>query len=126
MSNQYLSDANKRAVRCMAFALTIGGHDAWEGASAVWSARLTDEERAALSFAALKSLDPDQAAMVVEAVFPTGGTPMPPLLSSADEAAHWASWAEYPDIKACTLAGFNRLSANDQSAFLNHVQRRAA
>lgn len=124
--NKYLADAHKRAARCMVYALTIGGHDAWEGASAVWSARLTDEERAALSFAALKSLNPDQAAMVVDAVFPTGDTPLPPLLSSADEAAHWASWAEYPDIKACTLAGFNRLSATDRSAFLNHVGRRAA
>ncbi|WP_299850113.1 hypothetical protein [uncultured Roseovarius sp.] len=124
--HKYIADTHKRAARCMVYALTIGGYDAWEAASAVWAARLTEEERAALSFAALKSLQTDQARMVVEAVFAEGDTPLPPLLSSADEAAHWASWAGYSDIKACTLAGFNRLSANDQSAFLNHVQRRAA
>lgn len=123
---KYFADAHKRAARCMVYALTTGGHEAWEATSAIWTARLTNEERAALSFAALKSLDPDQAAMVVEAVFPDGGVPIPPLLSSADEAAHWASWAEYPYIKACTLAGFNRLTAQDQSAFLNYVYGRAA
>ena len=64
--------------------------------------------------------------MVVEAVLTEPDMPLPPLLSSADEAAHWASWAGYEDIRACTLAGFNRLSANDQSAFLSHVHGRAA
>ncbi|MFD1157909.1 hypothetical protein [Roseovarius aestuarii] len=120
------ADPHKRAARSLIYALTLGGFDAWQATSAVWAARLTDKEGAALSFAALKSLEPDQAAMVVETVFAGGDTPLPPLLSSADEAVHWASWAGYDDIKACTLAGFNRLTAQDQTAFLDHVERRAA
>ena len=56
--------------------------------------------------------------MVVETVFAGSDTPLPPLVSSADEAAHWASWAGYEDIKACTLAGFNRLSTSDPDRIL--------
>lgn len=123
---KYIADPHKRVARCMVNALTIGGYDAWSAASAIWAMRLTETERAALSFAALKSLDTAQAALVVEAVFPGGDTPLPPLWSPADEAAHWASWASYPDIKACALAGFNHLTATDQSAFLSHVIGRAA
>ena len=125
-NHKYIADGHKRAASSMAYALTLGGYDAWEATSAIWAMRLAEEERAALSFAALKSLDPDQAAMVVEAVFPGGDTPLPPLWSPADEAAHWASWASYPDIKACALAGFNHLTATDQSAFLSHVIGRVA
>lgn len=123
--NRY-ADQHKRAARCIVHALTLGDYDAWEATSAVWAARLTDQERAAITFAALKSLKPEQAATVVEAVFNSSAVPFPPLVSSADEAAHWASSAEYADIKACTLAGFNRLTSPDRAALLNHVQGRAA
>lgn len=130
MSNQpkrnHYAGQHKRAARCMVHALTLGDYDAWEATSAIWAARLADQERAALSFAALKSLQPEQAATVVEAVFSDSAVPFPPLISSADEAAHWASRAEYSDIKACTLAGFNRLTSPDRAALLNHVQGRAA
>lgn len=122
----YISERHWSAARVMAYALTLAEFDYLSAASAIWAVRLTDHERAALSFVALKSLDQVQALLVVEAAFSESDTPLPPLLSSADEAAHWATRAEYVDIMSYTLAGFNRLTARDKSAFLDYVQRRAA
>ena len=45
---KYIADFHKRAARCLAYALTLGGFDAWRATSAIWADRLTDEERAAL------------------------------------------------------------------------------
>ena len=63
----YGKDAHKRASRMLGYALTIGDFPAWEAASAIWAARLTVQERIALAFMALGSLDDDDAQMTAEA-----------------------------------------------------------
>ena len=50
------------------YALTLGTADAWHGAAFVFTARLTDQERAALAYAALRSLNHDIAYMTASAV----------------------------------------------------------
>ena len=68
----------------LGYALTLGDFAGWAAASAVWAVRLTAEERAALAWAALKSLEPEQAEAVAETVF---GVQPDPLRSDAFTAA---------------------------------------
>lgn len=125
--NQNMPAPYKRVAKSVGHALLLGDANAWHGLSVVLTARLTMEERAAMAWAVLRSLPPKHVADVASAVLPDNAdTPITPLFSSADEAANWASCAAYEDIKACTLAGFSRLTEHDQSAFLAYVTRRAA
>lgn len=117
---------HKSASRMFGYALTLGDPDAWLGAVRVFRVRLTESELASAGFAILKAQDPEYAALTVEAVLGHPSTPRPPLLSEMDEAASWADWADYRYIKACILAGFNRMTIHDQAAFLDYVHGRAA
>ena len=61
------SDQYARASRMLNHALTLGDQQTWTEAAAVWTARLTSTERAALAFAALKSLNSEHAALAANA-----------------------------------------------------------
>ena len=122
----HISDNHLRASKMLAYALHADSVDIWSNAPVVWSARMTDRELAALAYSVLQAMNPYQAVLVVEAVFDGPDMPMVPLFSAMDEAAHWADWADYDSVKTCTLAGYNRLSPDDQNDFLNHVTTRAA
>ncbi|NDK34665.1 hypothetical protein [Rhodovulum sulfidophilum] len=78
---KYPSDAHQWAARLLAAALPLledfGG---WAAASALWAARLTARERALLAYAALRSLEPEQAEMTAATVLRAAGAPMPPFL----------------------------------------------
>ena len=114
------------ATRMLGYALTLGDFDGWEAASAVWQARLTPEERGALAWAALRSLDRDHARDVANTVIQDAGAPLPPFIDPMDEAAYWADIASPEELRAYTLATFNRLPREAQADFLAHVRRRAA
>ncbi|NDV52941.1 hypothetical protein [Salipiger sp. PrR003] len=65
-------DSHKRVSKAIGYALTLATESAWESFSKVLAARLTYEERAALAFAALRSLDEDTAYLTASAaVFDT-------------------------------------------------------
>ena len=84
-------------------------------------------ERAALAFAALISLSPDEARLTAQSALSSGaGQPIAPLFNHMDEAAFWADMAEPDELKAYTLAAFNRMSHPDQVAFLSYVQPKVA
>lgn len=117
---------HQRALSMLGFAFELDETDTWLGTVGVLKARLSDHELAALSFVALKAQKPDDATMTAEAVLGQFDTPVPPLVSAMDEAAHWADWAAPNYVKAVVLAGYNRMSAKDQSAFLDFVDVRAA
>ncbi|WP_414898813.1 hypothetical protein [Rhodovulum sp. YEN HP10] len=123
---KYASDAHDRASRMLAAALTLEDFDAWAAASAVWAARLTGRERAALAWAALRSLDEDQAEDVAETVIGGAGAPLPPFLSVMDDAAFWAAMASGRELEAYCLASFMAMPRHRQAAFLAHVQGRQA
>ncbi len=61
--------AHKRAARMLGYALTLNNEATWWKLSALYLATLTPKERAALAWAALWSLDDDEAAMVRNAVW---------------------------------------------------------
>jgi hypothetical protein len=121
-----LSDNRLRASKMLACALHAESVDIWSEAAIVWRKRLTDAELAVLSYGVLRAMEPDQAVMVVEAVFDSPDMPMVPLFSAMHEAACWADWADYDLVEACTLAGFNRLTPGDQADFLRYVTAREA
>jgi hypothetical protein len=124
---RYAKSEHKRAAHVLVCALTLGDHDAWFSASAIWMARLSAPERAALAFMALKAMTPDDALLTAESALMRGaGPPIAPLFGFMDEAAHWADMAELDELKAYALASFNRMPAPDQAAFLNFVHGEAA
>ena len=121
-----LSDDHRRASKMLAYAMHADCVDIWADAAVVWRKRLTDAELAVLSYSILRAMYPDHAVLVVEAIFDRPNMPMVPLFYAINEAAHWADWADYASIKACTLTGFNRLTPSDQAEFLRHVTERSA
>lgn len=113
---------HKRMSRMMGYALTLGDADAWVGFATVATARMTSEERAALAWAALRSLDtPEQAEMVAEAVLQFADYPLPTFLSPMDDARWWASFASLKERKAYALAAYEALPEREQMAFRRHI-----
>ncbi|KPP85802.1 MAG: hypothetical protein HLUCCO07_01765 [Rhodobacteraceae bacterium HLUCCO07] len=121
---KFMKPAHKRMARILGYALTLGDHQGWEAFSALAQARMTDQERAALAWAALKSLDPDQAEMTAAAVLGSADAPLPPFLGGMEEARSWASYANRSELKAYALATYEALGPSDQAAFHRHINER--
>lgn len=81
--------------------------------------------RAAVAWAALKELDPEDAAKVA-AVFLPAGAPLPTLINMMEDARWWAGLASRAERKAYCLAAFESMPEADQAAFLQHVQKARA
>ncbi|QOL82658.1 hypothetical protein [Pseudooceanicola spongiae] len=113
------------ATRVLGYALTLSDEVAWEGASAVWQARLEPEECAALAWAALRSLDHDGALRVAETVLGGAGTPLPPFLDPIDDALWWAAYASPNELEAYALSTFMALSQDKRREFVEYVQEAA-
>ena len=64
--SKWASTEHKKVVRTIGYALTLGDEAAWHGLTIVLMVRLSDEERAALAFAALKALNDEHASAVAE------------------------------------------------------------
>lgn len=127
-STKFDQPQHKAAARSLGYALTLGDFDAWEGTSAIWAARLTLQEKAALAFSALRALDLETAELTATAALygSQAGMPMAILCSPMTEASFWADCASTAELDAYALACFNRMAPLRQSAFLSFVQRRAA
>ena len=63
-----IPDNIKRACRSIGYAAWLGDSGGWLGLVAVLRVRLTTEQRAALAFATLRSLDYDTACLTADAV----------------------------------------------------------
>lgn len=122
----HIPEPIKRVSRSLGYALWLDGANEWLGVSVVLRAQLSERHRAALAYAALKSLDPEQAAMVADAVLHegTGQPTIAPLFNHMDEAAFWANRAEPDALEAYCLASFTAMPAPRKSAFLEFVQGR--
>lgn len=64
---KHIPDNIKRVSRSIGYALWVDSGDGWFGLPLILRARLSDKERAALAFYALKSLDHDIACMTADA-----------------------------------------------------------
>ena len=56
----------KKIARCVGYAAWLDTPDAWLGLPIVLAARLEPHQRAALAYAALRSLDPEHAAVTAD------------------------------------------------------------
>ena len=113
---------HKRIARVIGYTLTLGDGDAWASLSAVASACLSVEERAALALAALRALDtPEQSELVAETVLTFAGYPLPPFLNPMEDARWWASFASLKERKAYALAAYEALPLAEQAAFYDHI-----
>lgn len=124
--SKYASKAHKKAAKLLGYALVLGDFDGWEAASAIWQARLSAAERAALAWAALRSLDEDDAREVTATVIQDAGSPLPPFFSPMDEAAFWADIASPAELDAYALACVRNMAPDRRAAFLDYVQGRQA
>ncbi|MCK0102535.1 hypothetical protein [Pseudohalocynthiibacter sp. F2068] len=122
----YGKDDHKRVSKMLGYALTLGDERAWTDASVVFQARLTPTECGRAAAAFLLALDEDQAGEVAGMFLHGAGMPQSPLFSPMDQASHWADMASTGERKAHCLASYNRLSPQDQAAFLQHVKNGAA
>jgi hypothetical protein len=118
----FAADPHRRVSRTLGYALTLDTPEGWAGLTFVLKARLSVTERARLASACIDALAPELA----EAASGGAGMPGAPLFTHLDEAGLWSDLATREELKAYCLASFERLSPADQSAFLAHVQRRAA
>ncbi|OWV52190.1 hypothetical protein CDZ97_26595 [Mameliella alba] len=107
--------------KMLGYTLTLGTSDAWSGFSDVAAARLSTEERAALAFASLRSMNPDHAELTARAAIRSAGAPVPAFLGQMDEARSWAAFASRSELKAYAAAAYAALSAKDQAAFFRHI-----
>lgn len=74
------------------------------------------EERTALAWAPLKSLDtPEQVELVTTAVLSHAGFPLPAFLTPMSSARFWASVASRTEHKAYALAAYGAMSAKDRA-----------
>lgn len=107
-----------RVAKVTVYALTLCDHASWKKASDFWRLRLPDEQRAALAWAALKSLEPDQARQVFETAHVGAGYPDPAFMNVMSDARWWASLATSNELKAYCVAAHEAMQPRDQEAFL--------
>ena len=109
--------------KMIGYCLTLETADAWSGFSYVAAARLSTEERAALAFAALRSLTPSHAEITARAALEAAGAPIPAFLGQMNEARSWAAFASRAELKCYAAAAFEAMSDRDQAAFFRHISK---
>ena len=120
------NESRASAIKVFDHALTLDCFDGWNGAAAVWSARLPKRDRVQLSWAALRSLDWHDAYITAESVLGTSTPPGPSLFNPMPEARFWADRSTTAELDAYALAAFEAMTADRQAAFLGHVLGRTA
>jgi len=124
---QHIPKHIKKVARSVGYAAWLDTSDAWIGLGVVLAARLEPHQRAALAYAALRSLEPYQVVDVVQTVLPrSAGAPMAPFFDPIDEAGFWAEMASDEELDAYAVATFNAMSVGKKRAFLDFVGRAAA
>jgi hypothetical protein len=117
----------KRVSRALGYTLFLSEEKNWHGFSTVLRARLTERERAALSYASLNSMDYENAYMTAEAVLGSGASyPMAPLFNPMDQATFWANLAAPDELDAYAGACVNRMPPRRLNYFIAFLQQRAA
>lgn len=129
--SKHIPNDIKRVSRSIGYALWVGDIEQWFGLSAVLRSRLTTQQRAALAFQSLKSMNQDQAVATAtlalrDAHSGPQGMPIAPLFDVFDEAMLWAANTEPEELEAYLVAIFNVIPARRKAAFLDYAGRIAA
>ena len=125
---KYASKAHRKIAKVIGLALIAGDSHAWLQAKLLMRVHLTAQERAALAFASMASLDKDQRDAVARSTIPAVllGPPLPTLDDLKDDAAWWASNADEQEREVYLLACFNALDAERQQAFAQFINKKDA
>ena len=125
---KYSSAAHRKIAKVIGLALIANDSHAWLQVKLLLRVHLSAQERAALAFAAMSSLDKDQRAAVARSTIPNSqiGAPLPTLDDLKDDAAWWAGNATNDELQVYLMACFNALDDQKQRAFKQHIQTREA
>ena len=85
--SRHAKPSHKAIARSLGYALTLGDRQAWATFCLSAYRKLTAQERAALAYASLMSLDEGQAQMVAEAALETFRPDDPPTQAFVEAAA---------------------------------------
>lgn len=85
--SRHAKPSHKAMARSLGYALTLGDRQAWATFCLTAYRKLTAHERAALAYAALMSLDEDEAQLVAEAALETFRPDDPPTQAFVEAAA---------------------------------------
>lgn len=124
----HMPDRYRRVARTIGLCLFSGrSYENCHGLSVVLTARLEPHERAALGWAVLRSMTPEQAMDVLNTALPNrAGQPIAAFYDPVDEAANWAEMADPDELDAYAVAVFNAMPRSRKRAFLDFAGRAAA
>ena len=121
--------AHRRVGRYLSIALILGDPEHWLHLKTILRGLLTTRERAALTFAAMRSLGEAYRLKVAINAIPEWaefGSPLPTFLDVANDARWWAENASPKEIEAYLLAYFNALQRHRHIEFGQYIQTRIA
>ena len=124
-----MDDAHRRVGRYVSIALIVGEPQHWLYLKTIMADLLLPRERAALAFAAMRSLSEDDRTKVAINAIPEWaefGSPLPTFLHIADGAKCWAANASPKEIEAYLLACFNAIQRHRQIEIGQYIQVRIA
>ena len=124
-----MDDAHRRVGRYVSIALIVGEPQHWLYLKTIMAGLLLPRERAALAFAAMRSLSEDDRLKVAINAIPEWaefGSPLPTFLDLADDARWWAANISIQERKTYLMACLNHLSEVDRRDLTNHLAGRAA
>ena len=124
-----MDDAHRRVGRYVSVSLIVGEPQHWIYLKTILRGLLTPRERAALAFAAMRSLDEnDRIKVAITSIpeWPEFGSPLPTFLHIADDARWWAANISIQERKTYLMACLNHLSEVDRRDLTNHLAGRAA
>ena len=121
--------AHRRVGRYVNIALILGDPEHWLHLKTILRGLLTTRERAALAFAAMRSLSEAYRLKVAINAIPEWaefGSPLPTFHDVADDARWWAANISIQERKTYLMACLNHLSEFDRRDLTNHLAGRAA
>ena len=119
---EFAKDRHKRAAKALGYALTLDSESGWHALSMILTARLSREERAALAFAALCSLDDDAGRITADfAIAEDAGPPLGGLADVVQDAQLWASVSSPRELDAYAVACVRAMRPDRRRAFSRFV-----
>ncbi|MGV6839266.1 MAG: hypothetical protein ACWA40_03640 [Planktomarina sp.] len=110
-----------KVTRQFGYSLAKGGYDQWSDFKDTTLECMSEPERAALAFMALRSLSPDQIEATARAALQPADAPLPTFLAPMPEARFWASCAGPSECKAYAAAAYEAMPPRDQMAFRKYI-----
>jgi hypothetical protein len=113
-----ISDRHRRAARAIEHALVADSPEGWAALVVILGTRLTPLENASLAWAGMTAADPEDAALVADAVLGEAGLPLTAFASIWTEARAWADLASHDERRAYAAACVARMPTATRAAFV--------